>query len=250
MCEFTISLAGKNIRISCLHPKMMRYCRDYLTDAPAEVHITSSQADIEYERQRSAKEDLLEGIPIREFCDDYLESLAIYRKIAVAMLEYDTLLFHGSAISVDGEGYLFTAKSGTGKSTHTALWRQMLGDRAVTVNDDKPLLRIEDSRVVVCGTPWNGKHRLGSNICVPLKGICVLSRGEENRIAPLPVAKALPLLIQQSYRPSDPVALTKTLALLDKLIRRTGLFALSCNMEPEAAVIAYEGMRNYKEDLL
>ncbi len=243
MCEFTIALAGKNIGISCLHEKLRRYCRDFLTDAPAELYVASTQADIDYERERSAKEDILEGIPIRQFRDDYLESLAIYRKIAVAMLEFDTLLFHGSAISVDGEGYLFTAKSGTGKSTHTALWRKHFGDRAVTVNDDKPLLKIEDSQVVVCGTPWNGKHRLGSNLCVPLKGICVLSRAEENRIAPLPVAKALPLLIQQSYRPSDPVAMSKTLSLVDKLVGRTGLFALGCNMEPEAALVAYEGMK-------
>ena len=47
---------------------------------------------------------------------------------------YDTILFHGSVIAVDGEGYLFTAKSGTGKSTHARLWRETFGDRAVRVS--------------------------------------------------------------------------------------------------------------------
>lgn len=248
MCEFTIALAGRNVQISCLHEKIKRYCREYLTDGEPELRIVTTQQDIDYERERSAREDEVEGIPVRSFGDDYLESLAVYRKIAVAMLDFDTLLFHGSAISVDGEAYLFTAKSGTGKSTHTALWRAHFGDRAVTVNDDKPLLRVTDSQVLVCGTPWNGKHRLGTNICVPLKGICILSRAEKNHIERVSVAKALPMLLQQSYRPEDPVAMVKTMGLLNKLVERTGLFALGCNMDPEAATVAYEGMKYSQED--
>lgn len=52
-----------------------------------------------------------------------------YRKIAEKLVQYDVMLFHGSAVAVDGIGYLFTAKSGTGKSTHTRLWREYFGDR-------------------------------------------------------------------------------------------------------------------------
>ena len=84
--------------------------------------------------------------------DDYLETLAVCRKIAERMPEYDTFLFHGSCIAVDGVGYLFTAKSGTGKSTHTRLWRELLDNRATMVNDDKPLIRIADDGLVIYGT--------------------------------------------------------------------------------------------------
>ena len=100
------------------------------------------------------------------------------------MISYDTILFHGSVIAVDGIGYLFTAKSGTGKSTHTRLWREYFGDRAAMVNDDKPLLKITDSSVIAYGTPYNGKHRLGTNISVPLKAICILTRAADNHIEP------------------------------------------------------------------
>lgn len=246
MTDFTIALAGRNIRISPMHRQLRLFCRDYLTDAPADLHVGVTAEDIVYERERSAREDRIEGNPVRTFPDAYLETLAIYRKIAVRMLDYDTILFHGSAISVDGQGYLFTAQSGTGKSTHTRFWRETFGDRAVMVNDDKPLLKIVDDHVVVYGTPWNGKHGLGSNISVPLKAICVLSRAEENHIEPLPVEKALPMLIQQSYRPEDPLALSKLLGLLEKLTKRTGLYALGCNLDPQAAMVAYDGM-NRKE---
>ena len=218
------------------------FFKDYLTDAPADIQVITSMDDIVYERNRAAREDRLEGIPLRRFPDQYLETLAIYRKIAVEMLRHDTLLFHGSAISVDGEGFLFTAKSGTGKSTHTRLWREMFGDRAVMVNDDKPLLKIEDDRVMVCGTPWDGKHCLGTNIMVPLKGLCILTRAEENHIQRISASEAMPMLLQQSFRPDDPVAVAKLLGLLEKMAQRVGLYRLGCYMDPEAAAVAYLGM--------
>jgi hypothetical protein len=114
------------------------------------------------------------------------------------------------------------------------------------VNDDKPLLRIMDDHVLVCGTPWNGKHRLGNDMCVPLKGICILSRAEENQIRQISAAEAMPMLIQQSHRPKDPAKLAKVLELLEKMTKRTGLYALGCNLDPQAAMVAYNGM-NGKE---
>ena len=106
------------------------------------VCITTTAEDISYERERSAQTDRAEGREVREFSDGYLETLAVYRKLVLALLEDDFLLMHGSAIAVDGEAYIFIAKSGTGKSTHTRLWREMLGDRTVMVNDDKPLIHV------------------------------------------------------------------------------------------------------------
>lgn len=243
MTDFTIALAGRKIAISAIYETTRRYCQAYLTDGDADFSVTVTPEDIDFERQKSAREDEVEGIPVRNFTEQYLETLAVYRKIAERMLDYDTMLFHGSAISVDGEGFLFTAKSGTGKSTHTRLWREAFGDRAVMVNDDKPLLRVTEDQVLVCGTPWDGKHRISTNTCIPLKGICILNRAEDNHIAPVTMADVLPLLLQQSYRPSNSVGMMKLLALLEKVSKRTGLYSLGCNMEPEAAQVAYNGMK-------
>ena len=139
-----IEIAEHIIKIENLYPFIEEYCRGY-TIAPvdkADVTVSVTQSDIEYERSKSEREDMLEGNAVRRFSDPYLETLAVYRKIALNLIDHDILLFHGSVIAVDGEAYLFTAKSGTGKSTHTRLWRAYFGDRAVMVNDDKPLLRI------------------------------------------------------------------------------------------------------------
>ncbi len=236
-------IADKVVEVTSFYDEVHEYCTDYLTDTSADYSVTTTQADIDYEREKSAREDEIEGIPVRNFSDSYLEELAVYRKIAEKMIDYDTILFHGSVVAVDGVGYLFTAKSGTGKSTHTRLWREYFRDRAVIVNDDKPLLKITDSGVLAYGTPYNGKHRLGTNISVPLKALCILTRSADNHIESITRNQAYTMLLQQVYRPADMLKIAKTLELVDRLADTVKLYRLGCNMDKSAAKVAYEGMQ-------
>lgn len=244
MANFNISLAGICIHVSSLFPFVRWYCQDYLTEGEPDFSVAIKQIDIDFERKKANQEYEAEGLPHPDFHDAYLETLAVYRKIAKEMLNYDTILVHGSAIAVDNEGFLFTATSGTGKSTHTRLWRERFGDRAVMVNDDKPLLRVKDDGVWICGTPWDGKHRISSNIMVPLKGIAILTRGEQNSIRRLPAAMALSTVLQQSHRPQNVDDVSKTLELIDKMLQHVPVYLLKCNMDPEAAEVSYQGMLN------
>ena len=236
-------IAGKVIEVRSIYSRVHEYCRDYRFDGTPDLTVAVSQEDIGYERERERAAALLEGRQPYIPAEDSLEELAVYRKIAEGMLEYDTFLFHGSCVAVNGEGYLFTASSGTGKSTHTALWRKLLGDRAVMVNDDKPLIRADGSGVTVYGTPYNGKHRLGADIAVPLKAVCLLERAPENTIVPVTRDEAYVRLVQQTYRPAEPVLMMKTMMLIDRLADGVKLYRLGCNMDIEAAAVAYEGMK-------
>lgn len=246
MDQFTLALAGKRVGVICEFDETRGFCEGYLTDEPADFTVSVSRQDLRQEWHKVCDEAKQAGTGTPIITADWLAMTVICRKTALRMLDFDTLLFHGSAISVDGQGYLFTALSGTGKSTHTGLWREYFGDRAKMINDDKPFLRITEDQVYVCGNPWNGKHGLGTNEEVPLKGLCILTRGEENVIEPITAAEAFPLLLQQGYRPDDPMAMGKVLDLLTKLSNCTGLYRLGCNMNPEAALVAYNGM-NRKE---
>lgn len=232
MIKGKYKFADKIVEIDSLYEKVHAYCRDYSSDRDPDITVTSTLEDIEYEKSRS---------DIKTYSDGYYEELAVYRKICEKMPYYDTLLFHGSVISVDGNGYAFTAPSGTGKSTHAALWRKLLGERAVMVNDDKPLLHIED-RVTAYGTPYDGKHHLSNPIAVPLKAVCILERDSVNLIEAVEPSGVYPLILQQTYRPLDVEALSKTLVLLDKLMDKVKFYRLHCNMEIEAAKVAYKGM--------
>ena len=234
--------AGRAVAVSTLLPDTHDLCAGYRAEGPADFSVATVEADIAFERERSLLEEAREGLPHREYPEGYLETLAVYRKIAERMPEYDTILFHGSCVAVDGLGYLFTAKSGTGKSTHTRLWRERFGNRAVMVNDDKPLLRIAGDGVTVCGTPWDGKHRLSADLSVPLQGLCILERAKENAIRPITAAEAYPMLLQQAYRPMNSAAMAKTLLLIDRLAAAVPLWRLGCNLDSEAAQVAYDAM--------
>jgi len=236
-------IAERVIEVNSLYEAVHKYCKDYFTDEPADFSVTVTPEDIIFEREKTAKEYAYEGKPAPDYSGGVLEETAVYRKIAEKMPDYDTFVFHGSVIAVDGVGYLFTAKSGTGKSTHTRLWRELLGERTVMVNDDKPLISVRNNGVIVYGTPYNGKHRLGDNIAVPLKAICILQRAEENHIERITKAQACAMLLQQVYRPQDVAQMAKTLQLIDKMAEQVGLYRLGCNMDISAAEVAYNTMK-------
>ena len=145
---------------------------------------------------------------------------------------------HGAVIAVGQKAWLFTAPSGTGKTTHIRLWLENIPGSYV-VNGDKPLIRMGEE-VTVFGTPWAGKEGMQRNTGVPLCGIVLLERGALNRIEALDFAHALPTLIQQIYRPKEREPLEKTLELIGELDRRIPLYRIECNMLPEAALTAYE----------
>lgn len=249
MTEFTVRIAGRVAAVSAMFESTRTYCAEYLCDAAPDFAVSISPEDIRFEREKSEREDRLEGIPVRHFPDVYLETIAVQRKIAEQLFAYDTLLFHGSVVAVDGAAYLFTAKSGTGKSTHTRLWREVLGSRAVMINDDKPFLHVAEKGVTAYGSPWNGKHRIGSNASAPLRAICILRRGAENRIRPIPARDAVDMLLQQSNRPMNRLLLLHYMELLDRLAEQVVFYQLECNMEREAAVIAYETMAGIRKDV-
>ena len=232
----TYRIAGRNIKIDSQYEAVHKLCEGYEYDGgDCDFEVVMTPDLIEEERDVYSKSNLSQ--------EAYLEELAVYRQICERMPSYDTFLIHGSCVAVDGEGYLFIARSGVGKSTHAKLWTELLGDRAVMVNDDKPLVRADENGVVIFGTPYNGKHRRGSNICVPLKAICVLKRGEENSIRTLTAAEVFQYLVQQTYRPSDKMVYKKTLDLLNVVMGRCKFYELCCNMDISAAETAYNGMK-------
>ena len=134
MGEFTIKVAGHTAYVSSLFESTRDYCREYLTEEAAEIFITVSREDLAQEQRLADEEAREEGLRQRNFTDPFLERAVIQRKLAEALLERDVLLLHGSTVAVDGRAYLFAAACGTGKSTHTRLWREVFGTRAVMIN--------------------------------------------------------------------------------------------------------------------
>ena len=233
----TYKFADTAVRVSYETDFITRQCKDYLSSEEPEIEISITEDDIKYEKERADSDSYSYG---------YLESLAFYRQFCSYIVNKNILLFHSSAIAVDGRAYLFAAPSGTGKSTHTRLWREIFGSRAVTVNDDKPLVKVENGTATVFGTPWDGKHRLSNNISMPVAGICFLTRGEKNSIRRMQPMEALPEFLSQTFRPLSEEGVAKMLELSLKATSSIPMYKLACNISDEAVVVAYEGMSGDK----
>lgn len=242
MAQFLINIAGYTGQIDSLFESTRDYCRKYLAEGEADFSATVTREDLAFEQEALRQEALEEGIKVRVFTDPFLDRTAIQRKCAEFLFDRDVLMTHGSTVAVDGKAYLFTAKCGTGKSTHTRLWRQVFGDRAQMVNDDKPFLKLTENGVLACGSPWSGKHGLDNNITVPLQGICILERGKENRIQRIPVEEALPMLLHQSYCPLEEAKRERFEVLVKQLAEKTPLWRMYCNMDPSAAEVSHQAM--------
>lgn len=242
MAQFLIKIAGYTGQITSLFESTRDYCRNYLSEEEPDFAVTVTREDLSFEQEALRQEALEEGIRVRVFTDPFLERTAIQRKCAEFLFDRSVLMTHGSTVAVDGKAYLFTARCGTGKSTHTRLWRQVFGQRAVMVNDDKPFLQITETGVLACGSPWSGKHGLDTNIIVPLQGICILERGKENRIERITPEEALPMLLHQSYCPLAQEKRARFEELVKHLAERTSLWHMQCNMDPAAAEVSHKTM--------
>ena len=208
-------------------------CHDYLysgDESPAFSVFASNEQIIE-ERRKSPG-----------FSDDILENTCIYRNICNEILRFDAILLHSAALSVDGQAYLFSANSGTGKTTHMNLWLDKFGERAFVINGDKPIIRKKDGVFYAYGTPWCGKEGLNRNAGVPLKGICILERAEKNTASPVNGREAMLFLLTQTAHPSKKELSCLMLDNLGQLIEKIPVYRLGCNMEPEACEVAYKAM--------
>ena len=159
---------------------------------------------------------------------------------ARGLLRYSGIYLHSSAVVLDGKAYLFSADSGTGKSTHTAKWCRLFG--ATYLNDDKPVLRRENGTWIAYGTPWSGKNDLSAVASAPLGGIAFLRRGQSNTIAPMSPAEAVPKLVAQSlWRLSREMMITQ-LTLADDLLQTVPIWDLACQNNDEAAYLSHKVM--------
>lgn len=228
---FTIKLAGHIFGVETKFPYVEMLCADYVFEGPPELIVRIS------EEERKAEDPKRAGYP-----EDYLESLAVYRKISEWLIMRDVLLFHASALMVDGKAFLFLAPSGVGKSTHARLWREYFGERVVMINDDKPLIRIQEDGVWAYGTPYGGKHHLQTNCRGKVHGLIWLKRGEKNKICRLTEASAFAKCIKNVYHPQDGKKWGKVLDLV-KRITKLPCYEMTCNISREAVKVAIEGLK-------
>lgn len=174
-----------------------------------------------------------------EQCEYIFAGSEFYRKL----IKLDGFMLHASAVVVDNRAYLFSASSGTGKSTHTKLWQECFGDRAMIINDDKPAIRIEKGNCYAYGTPFSGKTDENLNLKIPLQAICMLERGVENSIDLIDTKGAISLILQQTILPRNQAMVDRLFMMLEIILRKVPIYQMKCNISKEAALMAYNKMK-------
>ncbi|MBQ1475525.1 MAG: hypothetical protein II163_02680 [Ruminococcus sp.] len=228
-------IAEMNIAVKAKYEDTYRYMQDFLTDSQDyELYIEPTDEMIRYEAELGEEIHGDAGSPY--IC----EAVAILRVICDYIIDKGGFFLHCSCLKYKDEAIIFTAPSGTGKSTHSALWRRHFGDDVVMINDDKPLVREKDGRFYIYGTPWNGKHSIGNNTSAPIRSVVFLSQAPENKATPISPIDAMALLLQQTVLPSNKTALSKLLDMLGRLVENIPMYRLGCTISDEAVTTIYQ----------
>lgn len=238
--DFHIRVADRHVLIHCIYPNAYRRCEPYLTQETGlpdiELNINESML---WETADLVSEPLTRRLDLPS-----LELMTVQQLLTEKLLSFDTLLMHGAVVAIDNAAYLFTATSGTGKTTHIQKWLENV-DGAYVVNGDKPFVIVgkpgEES--LACGSPWAGKEHWQTNVTVPLKAIVLLERADENHMERVSSAQAFPFLYQQVYQPDDEEKQRKTLSLMSRLVSSVPVWRFHCNnFKDDCFEVAYNAL--------
>lgn len=246
-----ICVASINIEINCLYGSHFWGFEYYLKAFHTpDITLCVSQEEIDCERLQHTeiKPPVIE-VESEKVAVTYdygcLEPFVILQKLAAAVIPFDVILMHGAVLEKNGYAYMFSAPSGTGKTTRAQLWRNQYPD-SIIVNGDKPLIKVCHDGIWACGTPWCGKEGWNTNTMVPLRAIFLLERadeGEPDSVTEISLGKAFPFLLQQTYRPADSVAMRKTIQLLKALEGKVKFYKFRSHPTTESVRLAYETAR-------
>lgn len=230
-------IADMNIAVKARYEYTKKQLADYaVDDKDYELSVTITDEMIAYEQALGEK---IHGVPQRA---DMCESIAILRVICDHIIRRGGFFLHCSCLRYGGKAIIFTAPSGTGKSTHAALWKQHFGDRVEMINDDKPLVREQEDGFVIYGTPWRGKHGRGGNLSAPIGAVFFLEQAPENSVEPVSSFTALSLLMQQTVIPRGREDTSTLLDMLGRLIEHVPMVRLKCNISDEAVLTALSAL--------
>lgn len=224
---FLTRIADYNFLIKNKYDYIRNQCRDYIIPGgDSDFVIEATEEEILSEKDESLSMA-------------YLESIAVYRKIARTLFPYHSFVMHGVVIEVNGVGIAFLAKSGIGKSTHAALWKKWGRDKVIVINGDKPIIRLFGNKLFAYGTPWAGKEGEQTNKKCALQKICFIERGTDNQCIRLYDKDLI-------YKMSSFVYMENGIQAIDvlQILNQAELefYSLKCNMDISAAETAYREM--------
>lgn len=229
-------IANLNVIMNVKYEPLLSQSKAYITsdDAKVDCDLTITEEELQAFHKRYSTLNLGES-----------EYMLFGSKFYSYLILRKGILLHSSAVVKDGYAYLFSAPSGTGKSTHTQLWLKRFKDAKI-LNDDKPAVIIQNDKVYACGTPFSGKTDLNLNEQYPIKAIIFLNRGLENTIEPMDSKEVIYNIMSQTIRPSEEVNMNCLLDIMDYIIKNVPIYGLYCDISLDAVDTVYNEINKVK----
>ncbi len=229
------SIAGVNFKINLEYNNALPYLAPYLVEGEPEFEISAPKEEIESILDRFGNGSR-----------SYAEFLVIASQISkTLLLKKNGLLFHSSAIAYKDSAILFSAPSGTGKSTHAKYWKETFDKDVAYINDDKPFIRLENGEFYVYGSPWSGKHGLANNVKVKLKVLCFIERGKETSVEEVDQSQIVPLFMEQVLRFNDEILIDNLFALLNEFFEKVKIVKIKCANDKSSAKIVFDEIKEF-----
>lgn len=146
------------------------------------------------------------------------------------------LVMHGVLMAYRGAGFIFSAPSGVGKSTHTNNWARL--GLAEIINGDLSCCEWRNGSLQAHGLPWCGSSGISVNKSLPLKGIVFLQQGEQNAVSRLDSLEALAGFLFNASAPSwDEGLYNHLLDAVDAIVSKVPVFRLVCRPDEDAVFV-------------
>lgn len=151
------------------------------------------------------------------------------------LIAHESIILHASYVNYKGKAILFTAPSGTGKSTQAALWEKYKG--AEIVNGDRVIIRKGREGYEACGIPVCGSSDICLNRTMPIASIVYLQQGPDNHIQIMRMAERVKRLISETtISLFDPAFVERALEILQGIGMEIPCYYYSCTKDEEAVL--------------
>ena len=226
------SIAGIIVEMNPKYERTSKQAKPYLIDTTIEPAF---KLDLSIDRMNELK------VTYHYLTLEDIEYIFLGQLFYKYILQHDGILLHSSCVVKDNKAYLFSAPSGTGKSTHTSLWLEEFPD-AYILNDDKPAIIFKDNTLYAAGTPFSGKHDISRNLLVPIQGICFLERSENNWIKEIDKKQAIFEILNQTERVPYEEDMNLILHHISNIVSNITVHKMGCNISKEAVFTSYNKM--------
>lgn len=238
---FSINLSGISLSISANWSETIKYFRFFVSEFSfSSVSLSVPNKLLEQ----------LKGMNCQSVMQPADEYFLLHLVVSNALLPFNRCVFHGTAFLWHDKAWLFSAPSGTGKTTQYRQWRRLYRDEVKIINGDKPILQFcDDGTIMVHPSPWKGKERMASMLKAPLGGIIYLQQGKENTIERMDSLEAAePIYRQFLYMPETEEAVRRVCRMEDKLLRNIPVWKLVNKGDAQSAELTHHTLTKWLEE--